>query len=235
MIDRSPRTGFEVGRRPAAAQAVPKRVGPSVSAKPAPRRPHQPQPKFRWRPAATAAQRRRQRVGLLAERRRSAPPPTRAREISAIKVNDGPKPLIFQCHRFSMTPWLNRGAKKTNKPTIPLILQAFGWLNRAALARAADRTSAAAAHDRSFAPNRIRSWTSASRRPGSAKAGRPQCQCEAGATAAAPAPTQIQMAASSHSGAAAAPAGRSAGGAPSLGSASHARAGNKRHKGKRRP
>ena len=35
MIDRSPRTGFEVGRRPAAAQAVPKRVGPSVSAKPA--------------------------------------------------------------------------------------------------------------------------------------------------------------------------------------------------------
>ena len=135
---------------------------------------------------------------------------------------------------FGMTPWLNRGAKKTNKPTIPLILQAFGWLNRAALARAADRTSAAAAHDRSFAPNRIRSWTSASRRPGSAKAGRPQCQCEAGATAAAPAPTQIQMAASSHSGAAAAPAGRSAGGAPSLGSASHARAGNKRHKGKRR-
>ena len=54
-----------------------------------------------------------------------------------------------------MTPWLNRGAKKTNEPTIPLILQAFGWLNRAALARAADRTSAAAAHDRSFAPNRI--------------------------------------------------------------------------------
>ena len=49
-----------------------------------------------------------------------------------------------------MTPWLNRGAKKTNEPTIPLILQAFGWLNRAALARAADRTSAAAAHDRSF-------------------------------------------------------------------------------------
>ena len=80
-----------------------------------------------------------------------------------------------------MTPWLNRGAKKTNEPTIPLILQAFGWLNRAALARAADRTSAAAAHDRSFAPNRIRSWTSASRRPGGAKAGRPQCQCEAGA------------------------------------------------------
>ena len=36
-----------------------------------------------------------------------------------------------------MTPWLNRGAKKTNEPTIPLILQAFGWLNRAALARAA--------------------------------------------------------------------------------------------------
>ena len=68
-----------------------------------------------------------------------------------------------------MTPWLNRGAKKTNEPTIPLILQAFGWLNRAALARAADRTSAAAAHDRSFAPNRIRSWTSASRRPGGAK------------------------------------------------------------------
>ena len=123
-----------------------------------------------------------------------------------------------------MTPWLNRGAKKTNEPTIPLILQAFGWLNRAALARAADRTSAAAAHDRSFAPNRIRSWTSASRRPGGAKAGRPQCQCEAGAAAAAPARTQIQMAASSHSGAAAAPAGRSAGGAPSLGSASHARA-----------
>ena len=82
-----------------------------------------------------------------------------------------------------MTPWLNRGAKKTNEPTIPLILQAFGWLNRAALARAADRTSAAAAHDRSFAPNRIRSWTSASRRPGGAKAGRPQCQCEAGGLA----------------------------------------------------
>ena len=36
----------------------------------------------------------------------------------------------------AMTPWLNRGAKKTNEPTIPLILQAFGWLNRAALARA---------------------------------------------------------------------------------------------------
>ena len=82
-----------------------------------------------------------------------------------------------------MTTWLNRGAKKTNEPTIPLILQAFGWLNRAALARAADRTSAAAAHDRSFAPNRIRSWTSASRRPGGAKAGRPQCQCEAGGLA----------------------------------------------------
>ena len=63
--------------------------------------------------------------------------------------------LIFQCHASAMTPWLNRGAKKTNEPTIPLILQAFGWLNRAALARAADRTSAAAAHDRSFAPNRI--------------------------------------------------------------------------------
>ena len=28
----------------------------------------------------------------------------------------------------AMTPWLNRGAKKTNEPTIPLILQAFGWL-----------------------------------------------------------------------------------------------------------
>ncbi len=129
MIDRSPRTGFEVGRRPAAAQAVPKRVGPSVSAKPAPRRPHQPQPKFRWRPAATAAQRRRQRVGLLAERRRSAPPPTRAREISAIKVNDGrtddlvrasqwikrrnapPKPLVFQCRLLAMTRYLAGAAR----------------------------------------------------------------------------------------------------------------------------
>jgi hypothetical protein len=48
-----------------------------------------------------------------------------------------------------MTPWLNRGAKKTNEPTIPLIFQRFGWLNRAALA------GAARPHDRSFAPNRI--------------------------------------------------------------------------------
>ena len=144
MIDRSPRTGFEVGRRPAAAQAVPKRVDTSVSAKPA---------------------------------------ASRARGFGANKVNAPPLLLIFQCHASAMTPWLNRGAKKTNEPTIPLILQAFGWLNRAALARAADRTSAAAAHDRSFAPNRIRSWTSASRRPGGAKAGRPQCQCEAGGLA----------------------------------------------------
>jgi hypothetical protein len=55
MIDRSPRTEFrsnEVGRRPAAAQAVPKRVGLIVG--------------------------RRRRVGLLAERRCSAPPPARA-------------------------------------------------------------------------------------------------------------------------------------------------------------
>ena len=36
-----------------------------------------------------------------------------------------------------MTQWLNRGAKKTNEPTIPLIFQSFGWLNRAALAGAA--------------------------------------------------------------------------------------------------
>jgi len=39
-----------------------------------------------------------------------------------------------------MTPWLNRGAKKTNEPTIPLIFQSFGWLNRAALAGAAAAT-----------------------------------------------------------------------------------------------
>ena len=82
-----------------------------------------------------------------------------------------------------MTPWLNRGAKKTNEPTIPLILQAFGWLNRAALARAADRTSAAAAHDRSFAPNRK---LEVGRRPAAAQAvpkRSPQCQCEAGGLA----------------------------------------------------
>ena len=84
-----------------------------------------------------------------------------------------------------MTPWLNRGAKKTNEPTIPLILQAFGWLNRAALARAADRTSAAAAHDGSFAPNRNRSEVG--RRPAAAQAVPkrvgPSAQCEAGGLA----------------------------------------------------
>ena len=31
--------------------------------------------------------------------------------------------LIFQHHALASTPWLNRGAKKTNKPTIPLIFQ----------------------------------------------------------------------------------------------------------------
>ena len=40
-----------------------------------------------------------------------------------------------------MTPWLNRGAKKTNEPTIPLIFRSFGWLNRAALASAGGRSS----------------------------------------------------------------------------------------------
>ena len=38
-----------------------------------------------------------------------------------------------------MTPWLNRGAKKTNEPTIPLILQ--GSCAAAALVRSAARAS----------------------------------------------------------------------------------------------
>ena len=46
-----------------------------------------------------------------------------------------------------MTQWLNRGAKKTNEPTIPLIFQSHAlamtqWLNRAARAGAAAATSA---------------------------------------------------------------------------------------------
>jgi hypothetical protein len=62
---------------------------------------------------------------------------SRAGGFGAIKVNAPPFLLIFQSHALAMTPWLNRGAKKTNEPTIPLIFQSFGWLNRAALAGAA--------------------------------------------------------------------------------------------------
>jgi len=63
--------------------------------------------------------------------------------VRAITVNAAPFPLIFQCPCIGETPWLSRGAKKINEPTIPLIFQAFGWLNRAALARAADAAPAA--------------------------------------------------------------------------------------------
>ena len=107
-----------------------------------------------------------------------------------------------------MTPWLIHGAKKTNEPTIPLIFQSIAWLNRAALARATDRTSAAAAprrpHDRSFAPN--------ARAPAFA----PSALSVFGVVSLGPVygwhPLSPSTAASSYSGAAAAPAGRSAGG-----------------------
>ena len=137
-----------------------------------------------------------------------APPRTRARGIGAIKVNAHPFLLIFQCHASAMTPWLIHGAKKTNEPTIPLIFQSIAWLNRAALARATDRTSAAAAprrpHDRSFAPN--------ARAPAFA----PSALSVFGVVSLGPVygwhPLSPSTAASSYSGAAAAPAGRSAGG-----------------------
>ena len=65
-------------------------------------------------------------------------PGSRARGDSApLRLTRSPKLLIFQCHALASTPWLNRGAKKTNEPTIPLIFQSFGLLNRAALAGAA--------------------------------------------------------------------------------------------------
>ena len=46
---------------------------------------------------------------------------------------------------FGDDPVAEPRRQKANEQTIPLIFQPFGWLNRAALARAADRTSAAAA------------------------------------------------------------------------------------------
>ncbi len=70
-------------------------------------------------------------MGLIAERiarLRLA----RAWGYCATKVNAHPIALIFQCPCIGETPWLSRGAKKINEPAIPLIFQAFGWLNRAA-------------------------------------------------------------------------------------------------------
>src|SRR5208283_1249244 len=53
----------------------------------------------------------------------SRAPRARARGFGAIKVYAPPLLLIFQHHALASTPLLNRGAKKTNEPTIPLIFQ----------------------------------------------------------------------------------------------------------------
>ncbi len=58
------------------------------------------------------------RAKALSGKKRKAAKAARARPAAA---RAPPKPLIFQCHASAMTPWLNRGAKKTNEPTIPLI------------------------------------------------------------------------------------------------------------------